>query len=236
MGILTKSRRIIKESLLKLDSTVFFNQECLGCVVAPVLFQKGKRALLIDDEKKSAIVFAVNQNEANNSIMLLTELIAYVKVIKRNGLVLDVDTKHSDLEFFYSIPNNELFAQSVPGFFETGDGCILEYSDTCQIKDDGVILTGYSIPTQLFSALKDTLLSVSFPTPEYSDYLNHNFNTIESFHTKRALKISWFAIAVAILIGVLSPLFSVFIGNRFGYTVLKTEQFQELIQIIRDND
>ena len=230
------SRIILKKALLNLNTTVYSTHLCLGSVVAPVIFSKGKRALLIDEEKKAAIVLAHDQEEANFTILILTELIAIVKDLKQRGLILDVDSKTTEFELFYSLHENELFPRSVPQEYRTSDDCSLVYSGTAKLTDGDVTLIGFPVPNQLYDYLKMTLLSVSFPTPDYSDYINHDFSTVESYRTKRALRISWIAIIVAILIGLLTPIVSVFLGNQWGHTVLKTEQFQEIIQAIRDND
>lgn len=236
MSKLTRSNKILKKSLLQLNTSIYSTQYCLGCIIAPMLFAKGKRALLIDESQKRAFVFANNQNEAYFSIMLLTELITVIGEMKKQGVIIDAEIKQTDLELFYSTEVNELMDDSIPGRYKTTNGGVLEYSSKPQLKEDDILLTGYVIPSQLFAPLKETLLSISFPTPHYSDYINHGFCTEDAFRTKRAFRVSWFAIIVAILIGVLSPFGSILLGNLFGHMTLDNGQFQKLITVIRDND
>ena len=236
IGNLSIGKDIIKKSLLQLDSSIFSTQLCLGCVVSPILFAGGKRALMINKERECAIVFSRSQEEADYSIMLLTQLIAIINEIKKQGLLLGVGYKKTDLEFFYSSSQNELIAQSVPGRYCSSTGCILECLDTPLLKDEDIILKGYSLPPQLFEPLSEALLSVFFPTPDYKVYLTRDFCTVEEYRAKRALRVSWVAIIVAILIGISSPFFAVFWGNRYGQTELKVEQYQGLLKEIRNND
>lgn len=208
----------------------------MGSVVAPVLFMKGRRALLLDEDKKCAVVFAPNQADANFTILLLTEFIAILKRMKEQGVILDADHKKSDLELLYSVPENELVSESVPGLYSATDDVELQYGSNPHLIDDGITLAGFPIPSQLFTPLKEVLLTVSFPTPGYKDYLNHGFMTEDTFRAKRSLRVSWIAVIVAILIGVLSPFGAVLLGNKWGYTTLETNQFQKIIRIMQGDD
>lgn len=236
MGNLSIGKGILKKSLLKLDRSIYSTQLCLGCVVSPVLFASGERALMINKEMGCAVVFSRSQEEADYSIMLLTQLISIIKEIKTQGLLLNVGFKKTDLELFYSSPQNELKAQSVPGRYYSSSGCILECADAPLLKDEDRVLMGFNLPPQLFKPLSEDLLSVFFPTPDYKAYLTRDFCSVEEYRAKRALRISWFAIVVAILIGISSPFFAVILGNRFGQTELKEEQYKGLLKEIRNND
>lgn len=234
--MLSKTKKILKESLLRLDSSVFSTRLCLGFVLAPTLFVKGERALLIDVTNDRAVVFATNKKEADYSIMVLTELIALVKSMKQNGLLLAVDYKKTDLELLYSASCNDLQSGSIPNTYSTSDGCELVCSPDLQLKDGAISLSGFSLPTQLFPFIKETLLAVFFPTPDLIDYLNRGFCSPEFYQTKRALRVSRISVIVAFLIGVLSPFAAVFLGNKWGHSTIESKQFNEIICSIRDND
>lgn len=221
---------------MSLDSSIFSTQRCLGSVVSPVLFMKGGRALLLDEDKKTAVVFAKNQAEANYSVLLLTEFIALLTKMKAQGVILDVDCKKSDLELFYSIPQNELMRNSVPDVFSASDDVELHYNSNPHLIDGSITLVGFPIPSQLFTPLREILLTVSFPTPGYKDYLKHGFMPEEAYRAKKALHVSRIAVIVAILIGVLSPFGAVMLGNKWGYTTLETNQFQKIIRVLQSND
>lgn len=102
----------------------------------------------------------------------------------------------------------------------------------------------FSFEEEVYERLKQNLSSIVYPTERLEKFVQHDYRTQQDYNTQKSHNIArsanWIAFAIGILSLAFAPFINTCINNKKGYTTLKTNQFdsiintQKSIQIVRD--
>ena len=102
----------------------------------------------------------------------------------------------------------------------------------------------FSFEEEICERLKQNLSLIVYPTERLEKFVQHDYQTQQDYNTRRSHNIArsanWMAFTIGILSLAFAPFINTYINNQKGYSTLKTNQFdsiinsQKSIQIVRD--
>lgn len=206
----------------------------LGDEVADILFKKDCMAISIGVAGRGVeILFGshVSQIERQEALLLFTELTVTLNILEKKQMIYIVEDSIGDGVFFYQ--NKTRFDKGQrPSTYDIGDHQEVTFHEDCPmiLKQNGdPVLTSVAVESSIALSLKHFLCSRILPTQALIIYQRQGFRTKEELYTKKGMRYSVIAIAIALF----SPVLSLFIANKYGVTHIEREQIDTLIQTIK---
>lgn len=227
----SKIKSVIKR-IAKTDITS--SVDMLGDVIADILFKDRKSALFVNNDNHTVLLLLptnVKNKRKQESILRLIELLAILEKLERDGLIYVDDSNYLPVCFFYQ--SKELFEQDqCPGTYKVSKHVTLNNLDdtnlTLKLLDEELMSTS-AVIERAGVPLARFLCSSCLPTRSLWDYVDRGFKTKEERNTQLGLRYSIISMTIAVLIALVSPIISVLTANRIGFSTIKREQMDSLI-------
>ena len=202
-----------------------------GSEFSDTLFTIGKRAIVKYKEKYWLLL--PKDSNKNEEFMLLTELFSYLRYMEESHILYVKESEHP-VDILIQGLNDKHF-NSVTQNYDLGNGCLLSYGEdqlSIICRDNPKYNLSESEDISLLTAeIEHYLLGYVYPTASLRDFIQHGYLSSSDYQSKSAISISRISIVVAIAIALLSPILTVFIGNRYGKTTIVQHQFDTLMRL-----
>lgn len=210
--------------------------DILGDVAADILFKKGKSAFFVNNENnKVALLLPPNTKSyiRKEEILLLTELLAVLQNLENKGLIYVDDTYSLPQYLFYQ--GKDMFEKDQrPGVYKVSDQTILKYHNDSQVAlmvNEEKLLCVTAVFEHIGLSLARFLCSVVIPTRSLNDYVRRGFKTKEERNTQLGLRYSIISMTIAVLIAAISPIISVLISNKYGFSTIREDQMDSILKV-----
>ena len=219
----------IKHIVNMISTSAVVDIQTLGYYVANELCKEDEMAVYIGADNTVVLLAPYNDNyDANyrRAFYELIELIAVIEKLEREGLIylLSNTREEGDLLFEH---NRYTYMNIV------GHGTVLKSND--EIKMQGTAL----IPS-ISEKVSQYLNSFAFPTQGLKDYIKNGYMTEEEAITYDALKqskssvrVSRWAVFISLLIAVGSIIGTTYFNNKYGYSTIDKDQYDNIIMQIQ---
>lgn len=223
-------------------------ENVFGMVVQPILFSKGKLALLVVNQGKNGMLLLPNRDlkTITTSMTEMVEFISLIEFLEKERLIyvqsfpmtcdvslfyegssiyLDI-TRDECNNFSSTISPGEIFVRNSNGYQVWQMGSVV-LSTVCGVDD-------------LCERLLRYLNAVIYPTETLRGLVRNDFLTDEELQCRAQLKearksvrISTIAFLLSICSIVVSPIVSVWVSNHYGYSTLSEKQLLRLESVIK---
>lgn len=202
-----------------------------GSQFSDTLFPIGKRGIVKYKEKYWLLL--PKDSDKEEEFKLLTELFSYLRYMEESHIVYVKDSEYP-VDVLIQGQNDKYYNSATQNYY-LGNGCLLSY-----VEDQLSIIccnnTKFNLSESedisiLAAEIEHYLLGYVYPTASLHDFIQHGYLSSSDYQSKRAISISRASIIVAITIALLSPLLTVFVGNRYGKTTIVQHQFDSLMRL-----
>ncbi len=224
------SQKII-DAILEIDVTK--DVPPLGEIVTPILFKNKSLALAINISGRDELLFKsdASNDTIQKSILQLTEIVALLDYLEKNRYILVVETDLIN-ELFYDkttdfsqtqLPNEYLIADNL--------NLLSKANEPMQIIEKGknVIMEGKQVSELLMTPIKRFFSCAVLPTNALKDYKKRGYKALDEYLTRLGLRFSIASMVIAVLIALFSPLATIFLGNRYGISTIKSDQMDSIL-------
>lgn len=220
----------IKYIINRIGTSSVVDIQTLGYYISNELCKEDEMAIYIGANNMAVLLVPYNNNyDANcrEAFYYLIELIAVIEKLEREGLIyLLADT--SQEEGYLIFEHNRYTYTN-----QAGHGAVLKNNN--EIKMQGITL----IPS-VSEKVSRYLNSFVFPTQGLKDYIKHGYMTEEETITYDALKqskssvrVSRWAVFISLLIAVGSIIGTTYFNNKYGYSTIDKDQYDNIIMQIQ---
>lgn len=210
-------------AILKCDLS---RQEPLGNVITNVLFKEN--ALYISDSGTCFPMVRGGADVLREFILGLSELVCILDKLKENDAIIAINESSSNIDrLFYSNKENGNFRKTgkPDTYYINSTEILVVESGKCEIrKGDNCLMQGVALNNGLGRKLCDYLSSYVYPTFELQEFAKYRYK----FSEQIAIRNSSISIFVAIIIACISPLITLWLGNKKGITKLNEDQLKEI--------
>lgn len=216
------------ESIVRLISAIQPNESIvLGDLTASVLFSSNHAALVVDHNEKRLSLLSTSEKERNYFYRLLVSVLAEINTLSNSSMVFLSTPPLSGLSVYYA-GKTDLNNTQDPDVVDLGDDISLYIHDYhCRLTDKAE-LNGEFFSHEIYEMIAPVFCSRVYPGSGLYEYIKDGFKTKEIKIATRAYHISIIAIIVAILLCLVSPLVSDWLGNN----TLDSNQFQQILNAI----
>ena len=203
-----------------------------GIQYGSTLFPERKRAVV--KEAGSFYLLLPEGSNKNEEFALLTELFSYLRYMEENHIVYVRQSERPVDVLLDGYRDKNL--NSATGEYNLGNGCSLKIEDGTPkiLCSDNTLLQSLLDITSLTADIEHFLLAYVYPTATLHDFIANDYLSKTDFQAKRSVNISRMSIIVAVIIAVLSPVVTIFLGNKFGIATLNKQQFDTLKIILAE--
>lgn len=199
----------------------------LGDLAASVLFSPNHAALVVDHNAKRLSLLSTSEKERNCLFRLLVSVLSEINNLSNSSLVFLSTPPLSGLSVFYAGKTNLSNTQD-PDLVDLGDDISLSFHDHHCCLTDKEELNGDFFSHEIYEMMVPVFCSRVYPGFGLYEYIKDGFKTKELKIATRAYHISIIAIIVAILLCLVSPLVSDWLGDN----TLDSNQFQQILNAI----
>lgn len=204
--------------------------QCFGEFIAPEYFALGHRALLLSVD--NVYLLGRTAEDVNESFMLLTELLSLLRYMEENHIIYILDNHHfDDYNILYEC-SCDMKRQQNGHLYDMDNGHFLKVdNDDFEILDNQnkPILQSFSNISILKTEVVHYLFSNIYPTVGLRQFIEHDFLTDTDFFNRESVRLSRCSLWMAVFVAAISPLFSIYLGNRWGVTKLDECQLRLLL-------
>ena len=228
MNLCTKK---LKKTIIKIiDSTPFNETKTFGDVLFDVVLDN---IALVAFDDGDISVLTKEQKDQNDALLKISYVFSLLDELVKNNLALCIPqgTRNASLPSLYYKRKGDLSVSAKLNTYDIGDSLSLEINrddNYCAIrKGTQQIVSGSILENSGLSRRIEYYCNACiYPTSSLQKYIDNGYRTHEEF----SLHLSKIAIRVAILVACISPIISVWISNKIGYTTIEKCQFTQLIR------
>ena len=218
-------------------------ENVFGMVMQSILFSKGKLALLVVNQGKDGMLLLPNRDlkTITTSMTEMVEFISLMEFLEKERLIYvqsfpmtcDVSLFYEGSSIYLDITRDEY--NNFSSTISPGENFVRN-SNGYQVWQMGsVVLSSVCGITDLCERLLHYLNAVIYPTETLRGLVRNDFLTEEELQcraqlkeAKKSVRISAIAFFLSICSIVVSPIISVWVSNRYGYSTLNEKQMQRL--------
>ena len=223
-------------------------ENVFGMVMQPILFSKGKLALLVVNQGKNGMLLLPNRDlkTITTSMTEMVEFISLMEFLEKERLIYvqsfpmtcDVSLFYEGSSIYLDITRDEY--NNFSSTISPGENFVRN-SNGYQVWQMGsVVLSTVCGVDDLCERLLHYLNAMIYPTETLRGLVRNDFLTDEELQCRAQLKearksvrISTIAFLLSICSIVVSPIVSVWVSNHYGYSTLSEKQLLRLESVIK---
>ena len=223
-------------------------ENVFGMVMQPILFSKGKLALLVVNQGKNGMLLLPNRDlkTITTSMTEMVEFISLMEFLEKERLIYvqsfpmtcDVSLFYEGSSIYLDITRDE--CNNFSSTISPGESFVCN-SNGYQVWQMGSVgLSTVCGVDDLCERLLHYLNAMIYPTETLRGLVRNDFLTDEELQCRAQLKearksvrISTIAFLLSICSIVVSPIVSVWVSNHYGYSTLSEKQLLRLESVIK---
>lgn len=222
----------IKDVINKILSYDIENPKLFGSLIADVIFDKQTAALLIDNDSHCFLLHS-SELKFSELYQTITKLLSVLSYLEANGLIYrQCDDCRDELTVFYE-GSNDLKQLTGGRSYRLGNGYNLQKEkDKYQVttSDNKTVLPECHNMSALYKEISYYMKSFIYPASGLSAYVDHNYLSDNDYQSKKSLCVSRLSLWTAVVVACLSPIISLLLGNKWGVTEIKEDQYEQFMK------
>lgn len=224
--------RDVKNTLKTIQDSGISNNRCLGDLISSSLFSE--RAVFVDNDNNVYLLSSpdLKSKSDTETDLLIIDFISTLKELESSQLIFVVPgPKEKAYPILFYSGATQCTKMQFEGYFDIGNGkTLILTQDSAKIEESGVlVLVGELLPKIIGKIVFDYLTGIVYSTEGLKKYINQGFITEEKRLAKRANRISFFSVLVAILVAISAPFLTVWWSNSHGKATIINTQYEQLI-------
>lgn len=224
-------------------------ENLFGMVMLPMLFSKGKQALLVVNQGKDAMLLLPNRDlkTITTSMTEMVEFISLMEFLEKERLIYvqsfpmtcDVALFYEGSSIYLDITRDE--SNNFSSTLSPGESFVRNTSGYQVWQMGSVVLSSVCGITDLCERLLRYLNAVIYPTETLRGLVRNDFLTDEELQcraqlkeAKKSVRISAIAFLLSICSIIASPIISVWVSNHYGYSTLNEKQMNKLESVLNE--
>lgn len=226
--------KTVKNIIDIINKTKIKESQMLGVDISEILFNEKESALVIDDGR--AILICANAEKSKEKIDILCELFSLMQYMEENHIIFVVK---QDIDNFVTFQHNanDLKEDGIPGEFNLGNSNRLIKQGGRYIVENNNGLAKLNHNTDLSFLYDDCIryfCSVILPTALMGEFISHNYMSANDYLANKSITIARNSMIISVFVACLSPVASVLISNKCGYSTINKSQFDSLVKTVSD--
>lgn len=217
-------------------------ENVFAMIMQPILFSKGKLALLVVNQGKHAMLLLPN-GDLQTTTSRMARMVAFISLmeflekerliyVQSFPMTCDISLFYEGSSIYLDITKDE--CNNFSSTISPGESFVHNSNGYQVLKMGSVILGSVCGINDLCERLLHYLNAVIYPTETLRELARNGFLTGEELHSraqlkeaKKSVRLSIIAFLLSICSIVVSPIISVWVSNHYGYATLNEKQMHQ---------
>ena len=221
--------------LRKLNKKSPMSISIFGEFISREWFPQGHSALVLSTD--SVYIIGDSRENVEAKFLQMTELLSLLRYMADNHIIYVLQqNQFADLTILYQ-DCNDLKRQQDGLHYEMGNGHQLYVNgDLFEVHDgnNAPILRYHLEVSALRTEIVNFLFAIVYPTAALEKFIEHDFLTETDYHNRVSVRLSRRSLWIAVFVATISPLLTLWLGNRWGVSHLDEQQYEGLVKTDQD--